>query len=146
MKKFGLLSTDDVIKAEVGRIVDARIAKLPELCAVHGVELGDWLGLVFKLAEEHVPGFRVVEPAGRPTEWDEFSKAEFKLAVKQMREANSGMKITDAIKRVQRLERWESKTKDMKVSALSKHYYDANPRWIALVEDAKAYESIVGKD
>ena len=145
-KKAGLLATDDSIRAESKRIVDAQIAKLPALFAAHGVELHDWIDLVFELAEEYVPGFRVVEPAGRPTEWGDYDKAEFRLTVDHMREANPGMKITDAIRRVQRLESWQSKTKDMKVSALSKHYYGADPRWVAVMRDAKAYESIVGKD
>lgn len=145
-KKFGLLATDDLIKAEARRVVEARMAKLPALCAAHGVELGDWLDLAFELAEEYVPGFRVAKPAGRPIEWSEYEKAEFRLTVDDMREANPGMKITDAIRRVQRLESWKSKTKDMKVAALSKHYYDADDRWVAVMRDAKAYDSIIGKD
>ncbi len=145
-KKVGLLATDDSIKAESRRIIEARVAKLPALFAAHGVEPHDWIDLVFELAEEYVPGFRVVEPAGRPTEWGDYDKAEFRLTVDHMREANPGIKITDAIRRVQRLESWQSKTKDMKIPALSKHYYGADPRWVAVMRDAKAYESIVGKD
>ena len=144
--KLRLLASDESIKEETSRIVHARVAKLPALFAAHGVEIGDWIDLVFELAEEYVPGFRVVGPAGRPTEWSDYYKAEFKLTVDDMREANPGMKITDAIRRVQRLKSWQEKTKDMKISALSKHYYAADPRWVLVMKDAKAYDSMVKKD
>ena len=123
-----------------------RLTKFPALFEAHSVPLGDWMGLALSLAIEHVPGFRIVNPAGRKTEWGFHEKADLKLHVDDMLMAHPGMKITDAIRRVQRLEKWQEKTKDMKVSALSKHYYAADDRWVAVMRDAKAYESIVGRD
>ena len=145
-KKLGLLATDDAIKAESRRIVEEQFRKLPALFAAHGVELHDWIGMVFQLAEEYVPGFREAAPAGRPTQWSDLKKAKLKVAVDDIRDTNPGMTVTDAIRRVQRLETWKEKTKDMKVAALSKHYYAADTRWVAVMRDANAYELIASKD
>ena len=130
-KKLGLLATEEAVKAELHRVIEVKAKKLPALFAAYGVEPLNWMEMVFQLAEAHVPGFKVREPAGRPTEWGDVNKAEFKLTVDGMCEANPGMKITDAIRRVKNLVSWQAKTKDMKVPALSKHYYGADPIWVA---------------
>jgi hypothetical protein len=145
-KQLGLLATDDDIKAEALRVATEKVNKVSALFAVHGVELNDWMDLAFELAEEYVPGFKVVRPAGRPTEWQEYDKAEFKLAVDDMKSANEGIATTEAIRRVCRLSHWAEKNKGMKVTALSKHYYAADSRFVAMMQDAKAYNLIVQGD
>ena len=145
-KKIGLLDDEDSRRAEAKRIAALKVSKMPALFAAHGVALGDWVNLAFELAKEFVPGFRVVEPAGRPTEWSGVDKAEFKLSVDDMQAANPGIPKTQAITKVCRLSRWEAKTKGMKVTALRKHYDNADATWVAIVKDAKAYESMVRED
>ena len=46
-----------------------RLTKFPALFQAHSVPFGNWMGLALSLAIEHVPGFRIVNPAGRKTEW-----------------------------------------------------------------------------
>jgi hypothetical protein len=123
-----------------------RIKKFPALFEAHSVPFGDWMGLALSLAIEHVPGFRIVNPAGRKTEWGICEKAELKIAVDDILMAHPGMKITDAMRRVQRLDGWKEKTKNMKIAALSKHYYSADDMWVAIMRDAKAYNSIIRND
>ncbi len=68
---------DEQVAAAVNAQVDELLSKLPLLAEAHGVRHGDWFALVVSLARTHVPGFKLVEPAGRPTEWGMFDKAEF---------------------------------------------------------------------
>ena len=145
-KQLGLFATDADIKAEALRVTTEKVNKVSALFAVHGVELHDWMDLAFELAEEYVPGFKVIKPAGRPTEWEEYDKAEFKLTVDSMKAANNGIPVTRAISRVMKLSSWAGKTKGMQVSALSKHYYAADPRVVAMMRDANAYNLIVKND
>lgn len=141
-KQLGVFATDEDIKAEALRVTTEKVNKVSALFAVHGVELDDWVDLVFELAEEYVPGFKVIKPAGRPTEWEVYDKAEFKLTVDDMKSANDGIATTEAIRRVCRLSHWAEKTKGMKVTALSKHYYAADSRVVAMMRDANAYNLI----
>ena len=76
-RRVGLLATDEQVAAAVNAQVDELLSKLPLLAEAHGVRHGDWFALVVSLARTHVPGFKLVEPAGRPTEWGMFDKAEF---------------------------------------------------------------------
>lgn len=145
-KKIGLLASDDAIQSEAARIVTAKWDKLPALFAAHGIQDGDFLGLAFALAGESVPGFRVVDPAGRPTEWMDYDKAEFKLAVDDMRVTNPKLSISEAIRRVQRLSKWAGKTKGMKVTALSKHYYSADDRYVQMMRDANSYRELLAQE
>ena len=145
-KQLGLFATDADIKAEALRVTTEKVNKVSALFAVHGVELHEWMDLAFELAEEYVPGFKVIKPAGRPTEWQVYDKAELKLMVDDMQSANEGIAITEAIRRVCRLSHWAGKTKGMQVSALSKHYYAADPRVVAMMRDANAYNLIVKDD
>ena len=145
-KRFGLLASEDDFKAEEHRTKSEMFTKLPDLFKAHGVTEHDYLGLILAMAKAHVPGFKLVKPAGRKTEWGDFDKAEFRIAVDGTREANPGMPVTQAISRVCRLPSWHEKTEGMKVSALSKHYYGADSRFIAMMKDAKAYKSIVRED
>jgi hypothetical protein len=58
-KRLPMLATDSDFETEAGRITAEKFAKLPDLCAAHGVIYGDWLSLALALATEHVRGFKV---------------------------------------------------------------------------------------
>lgn len=137
-KPIGLLSFDESYQAELERIDGERAEKLPELFEAHGVEPGNWYRLSVALALEHVPGFKVIKPAGRPTEWEEFDKAEFRLDVDAFI-INSGntLPVTEAIQRARRLDAWKSKTEAMKPAALRKHYDMADMRMVKLIQDTR---------
>lgn len=120
--------------------------KLPALFAAHSVPEGDWASLAIALAREHVPGFRIVNPAGRKTEWSPFDKAEFRYDVEAILRDAPDQAVTEAIRKGARLERWAEKTKGMKVTALSKHYYSGNPKFFQIIEDARSYNLFIGKD
>ena len=142
-KRMELLVDDATFQAEAHRTIEAMFAKLPDLFKAHGVAEFNYLGLVVAMAKEHVPGFKLVNPAGRPTTWGDYDKAQFRLSVDDMREANPGMPTTQAISRVYRFSSWEAKTQGMKGAALRKHYDAADLRWVQVARDAKAYESII---
>lgn len=122
-------------------------AKIPELFAAHSVNEGDWQALAISLAREHVTGFNIVRPPGRKTEWSVSDKAELRYDVEEIIKA--GLKkipITDALRRVQKLERWSEKTKGMNVAALRKHYDAADISFLPIIAEARAYETIVGEN
>lgn len=141
-KRSSVFACDESIKADVERIADIQAEKMIQLFSAHGVEVGNWVALSLALAKEHVPGFRIAEPAGRPTEWGEIEKAELRIAVDEMRDSNPGLNISDAIRRIQRMDSWQARTGAMRASALSKHYYAADARWIAIVQDARSWNKL----
>lgn len=143
-KRLGLLAGEPDWQTEAARVTGEKFAKLPDLCAVHGVVYGDWLSLALALASEHVRGFKVEKSAGRPTAWEDYDKAQFRFDVEDMQRANVGLPLTEAMRRVCRLSQWADKTKGMKVPALSQHFYKVDSRWVQLARDARSYESIVG--
>jgi hypothetical protein len=144
-KRIGILANEDAYMAEAKRITDEMFAKLPDLFAAHGLQHGDWVALAMELAKAHVPGFQVNKPAGRKTEWDISHKAEFRLDVDAI-VANSGLSVVEAIKLTIRSDAWAVKAAPMTIAALEQHYYKADMRWVQIVKDARAYESIVGTD
>ncbi|MDL2336457.1 MAG: hypothetical protein QFE16_01315 [Pseudomonadota bacterium] len=141
-KRIGLLADEPTYQAESRRITAEMFSKLPALFAAHGVNEGDWLALSIELAKAHVPGFKVHNPAGRKTEWGVADKAEFHCDV-DSKSAELDLSVVESIKQVIRLAAWKDKAKPMTMAALEKHYYEAEPRWIQIVKDARAYESIV---
>lgn len=143
-KRLPLLATDSDIYSEAGRITNERFAKLPDLCAAHGVVYGNWLALAQALAKEHVRGFKVESPAGRPTEWGLYDKLMFRLDVEDMQSANVGMPITQSIDRVRRLSQWADTTQGMKVTALSKHFYSVDLGWVQMARDARSKNQLSG--
>jgi hypothetical protein len=143
-RRVGPLASDEQRAAAVNAQVDELLSKLPLLADAHGVRHGDWFALAVSLARAHVPGFKIVEPAGRPTEWSFFDKAEFRLYVDSIR--GSGKTLDASIKYVAKSDKWSSKVAGMTLGALRKHYYSADPRFFAVLADAKAYESMVGDD
>lgn len=140
-KKLGLLAPEEAFELDYKRVVDEMFGKLPELFAAHAVPDGNWAALAIELAKEHVPGFRVVNPAGRKTEWEVTDKAELRVDVDAEIE-QSGLSVIEAIKVTIRRPAWAAKTKPMKLDAIRKHYDAADPRWVRIVEDARRWESI----
>lgn len=119
----GLINAPD-FTADRERIFTEINAKLPELFKIHGVSEGDWKDLALALAGAHVPGFKVVERAGRKREWDYLKKVEFRIAVDDLiSKSKNALPVTEAIRRAKRLDRWKVKIENMKIPALSQHYY-----------------------
>lgn len=123
-----------------------QLNKLPALFLAHSVPIGDWQGLAFSLAKAHVTGFKVVGQAGRKTRWEIYDKTLLKMTIDDEIKANPKLTVASAITRVMKMEMWKDKTRDMKVSALSKHYYAADDRWVAVMRMAIAYDLIIKKD
>lgn len=147
-RPVGILSTDDQLRAAAKAEVDEVFDKFDELFSAFALEKDDWCGLALALARAHVPGFRVVAPAGRRTEWSVVDKAELKVDVDDIA-ASSGLPTTEAIKLACKRDAWAGKTKKMSLAAITKHYYTADPRFVQIVKDARAYrehESMVRKD
>ena len=143
-KRIGVFSGEDVYLAEAKRTTDEMFSKLPDLFKAHQVAEGNWVALALALAKAHVPGFKVVKPAGRRPEWDISHKAEFRLDVDTIIE-KSGLKkisVVEAIKLVCRRDDWAAKTKTMELSALEKQYYLADLRWVEVVRGARSYNAL----
>lgn len=141
-RRLGVLSTEESVREAATKEANEMLEKLPLLAEAHGVAPGDWFALAVSLAKTHVPGFKVVQPAGRPTEWGQIEKAELRLDVDELLAATGGLAVTDAIRRTCKLERWVEKTKGMKVTALSKHYYAADMRFVDIVRDARSWNQL----
>lgn len=139
-KRIGSLAGEDAYIAEAKRTTDEMFSKLPDLFKAHQVTEGDWVALALALAKAHVPGFKVVRPAGRRTEWGIADKAEFRLEVDAFID-KSKLSVVEAIKLVCRLDAWKEKTAPMKISALEQHYYQADMRFIQVVKDARAWDA-----
>lgn len=141
-KRVGLIAVD-AYQAEEKRVNDEMLAKLPDLFKAHAVPGGDWVALALALARAHVPGFKIIRRAGRPTEWGLGDKAVFRLDVDTI-VVNSGntLPVTEAIKLACRLDAWAEKTKEpMKLAAITKHYYTADLRFVEAVKEARARQA-----
>ncbi len=147
-KLIGLIGEAAAHEAEFQRTTDEMCSKIPDLFDAHGVSVGNWVALVLAMAKEHVPGFKIVKPAGRKTEWSVVDKAEFKVDVDTFINQSNGKKrfVPAAIAATKKLERWAEKTKDMKIAALLQHYYDADSRMVEYIANIGKNKSIVGKD
>ena len=141
-KRLGILHTESEFQDDSQRIVDEMVSKLPELFAVYEVNQGDWVSLAFRLAQAHVPGFKVVDPPGRPPEWGPHENAGFHIDVDAVIDERH-LTVVEAIKIVIRMESWAKKTSPMNMVALERRYYSADPAWVKIVKDARAYEIIV---
>lgn len=141
LKHLGLLADDAAFQAEAERTTSEIFAKLPDLFKAHGVLENDFFGLALALAKNHVPGFKLAKPAGRPTEWSLLDKAEFRVDVDTFIK-NNGVSVVEAIKLTIRLDRWAEKTQPMKLAALEWHYYDADLRFVAIVKHAHAFDAL----
>lgn len=139
-RPIGIFSTDDQIKATVNAEVDEMFSKFDDLFAAFALEKDNWFGLALALAKAHVPGFKLVAPAGRKTEWTIVDKAALKLDVDTIAES-AAVPITEAIKLACKLDAWAEKTKKMTLAAITKHYYAADPRFVSIVRDAQAYQA-----
>ena len=126
-KRMGLLHGEDECQAEAKRTTDEMLSKLPALFKAHDAIEGNFVALTLALAKAHVPGFKVVKPAGRKTEWNITDRAEFKLDVDAI-VLKSGvlLPVTEAIKMACRSEAWAGKTKPMSLAAVTRHYYKAD--------------------
>ena len=140
-RAMGLLEDDEAHHVESKRITDEMFAKLPDLFQSHGVPDGDWITLVMEMAKAHVPGFRLINGAGRKTEWSFVDKAEFRLDVDAIVSGLGGaLPITEAIKLACRKEAWADKTKAMTLPAVTRHYYAADMRFVETVKRARLWE------
>lgn len=138
-KPRSLLNYEESARAAIAAEIDEMFDKLPDLFKLYGIQESNWCSLAIALAKEHVPGFKLVEPAGRKTEWGGVEKAEFRLDVDAVRSASK--KALDAsIREAIKSERWREKTMDMKISALRQHYYQADERMIKLVQSSRNYD------
>lgn len=144
-KRIGLLAEHSAYEAEALRITNEMLSKLPDLFKAHGVAENNYFGLVLALAKEHVPGFKVTNPSGRPTEWDDIDKAEFKLDMDTIRDKTS-FSVVEAIKQVIRLDHWREKTRPMNVPALEVRYYRADARWVNIIRDARVMNQLLDAD
>jgi|GEM_PF-2237069 len=140
-RRIGILESEDVYQTEAKRITDEIFSKFPELFVAHGVPDGNWFLLALELAKAHVPGFKVVKPAGRKTEWSIVDKAEFRLDVGTLVDKDS-LSVVEAIKLVIRLDAWATKTAPMTVAALEQHYYNADLRFVEIVKNARAWQAL----
>lgn len=103
------------------------------------------MALSLALAVEHVPGFRVVNEAGRPS-IDELMLAEFALAVDLVR-GRTSMKVDAALREVSQQDAWNKRLAAARLAknpnALRSHYYRIKrekPFLMRLVELAKLGE------
>lgn len=116
------------------------------LCDHHGVERCNWFGLALKLAEAHVPGLREAKGfAGRPKIWGPLELAHLKIAIDDLMEQHRNLSLSDAARRLTRLDPWKSLTKKSGAKAaevLRRMYYEADPRWVKTCRKAMAYDDV----
>lgn len=127
---------------ETRRIAREMAEKLPALANWHGI---DWDGtpeayaaLVLALARTHVPGFRVIEPAGRKKGLSELEKAYLRREVDAVRQ-DTGKKMNAAIAQVMKTELWRDRLAGMSVRAVAQQLKEG-AKWLRVVADAEAYD------
>ncbi len=135
------LSLLDDEAAENRRIAREMAEKLSELAKSHGI---DWDGspdastaLMLALARTHVPGFRVIAPAGRKKGLSELDKAYLRREVDAVKLA-TGKTMSPAIAQVMKTEPWRDKLAGKSVGALAQQLKDG-AKWLRIVADAEAY-------
>ena len=142
-KRFGLLAGEKEYRESDEAIAREMLAKLPALAEAHSVQPGNWFALALALAQTYVPGFKVIDRLGRPTEWSDADKAELRIDVDAIRKP-TGKTLDASIKAAMKEPRWADRTGTP--AALRQHYYDADSRWVAIVQDARAYKSMAKDD
>jgi hypothetical protein len=146
-QKIGIFENDAAHQEEAKRIETEILSKIPDLFIAHnikisekGINQNDWFALVLCLAKTHVPGFKVIDPAGRKTSWTDADKAELKIEIDRIVEASEKkLPIIAAIRHIKTSEGWKEKYRHTSHNALKAHYYDADLRWVEIVKDANAY-------
>lgn len=136
---LGLLSTSDDELDEQQRIEAERTRRMGLLFDAHGIRAGDWSRLCFALAEAHLPGFRIAKArSGRPAKWDDFDRALLFCTVME-----SGLPLKRATEKLVHEEPWKSKCKGTRgAKTLYDEYTRADPRMIALMKSAKAFDDL----
>lgn len=159
--RLGPLADDSAVQNESTRIAGELVKKMPLLFEAHGIEEGNYAALAMALATAHVPGFKIIQPAGRPEEWTAADKAALRVDIDLLKaeKAAEGRAITvrDAIKLVMQSETWkpraakaEGKDGKLKISSIEQHYYAARQQtkaaigWLEMATKAKAFDD--GKD
>jgi hypothetical protein len=117
---------------------------LPELFKAHGVDEGDWIGLTVALARAHVPAFSFEKARRGPkTVWEEYDRAELRLAVDDLIERGSASSVLHACQILARKPHWANKLRSRNKqppAALERQYHKADLRLLRIAKDARAYD------
>lgn len=142
-KHFGLLAGEMEFRGDAARVVDARFAKFPALFEAHNVPLNDWQRLAYELAVAHVPGFKVSKPVGRNTKWGELDKAHLRIDADATIATTRHKTVGDALRHLQKTsEKWKPMLRKLSQQVMREYYYKADPRWVRMVLDSKAFDEL----
>ena len=119
------------------------------LFEAHGVAFGDESELLRRLAETHVPGFKMRQrPSGPQVSWNERTKAELRIAVddyvQERKQAGRRTSIAQACGVLANREPWVAKLRKgaKPAEALRGHYNSAAPWMVSIVRKARAWEAL----
>jgi hypothetical protein len=144
-----LLADDATQTKWIERQTAETTKRLLALFETYGVELNNPFELIRRLAEAHVPGFKMRSRSGPKPVWDEWTKAELRLAIKDyvVKQSNMGKRvsITQACGALSKIQPWTSKLRGKnknRVQALRGHYNTADIRLVHMMRDLREYERI----
>jgi HD-GYP domain-containing protein (c-di-GMP phosphodiesterase class II) len=117
---------------------------LPELFKAHGVDEGDWIGLTLALARAHVAAFSFEKARRGPkTVWEEYDRAELRLAVDELIECGSATSVLHACQILARKPHWTKKLRSQNkhsAAAQVRQYHKAELRFLQIAKEARAYD------
>jgi len=134
----GLLASDEDVLRIAKEQVKEEARRMRLLFEAHGIAEGDWVPLCYALARTHVAGFRMEKGRrGRPPKWGDLQRAELVLAV----EGTGLENIKQATEILAQQEPWQSMLVATRgAETLRDEYTRADPRWVNVLRDARAYD------
>lgn len=149
---IGILATDKQISKVADKESDELVRRYELLFAHYAITFGDWQRLAMALAREHVPGFRYAQAkAGAKRTWHSLDRAELKVEIDEMiKEAADPAKGVNWAAGIlaSKPGRWKDlirKHSANPAEVLRRAYYNADPRCVSMVRDARAYDELMKK-
>lgn len=127
----------------------AELERWRALFEAHAVPFGDQNALLLKLADAHVPGFRMQRAPGRKVTWDVGKRAELRVAIDDFiahgRQQGKRISVAQACTLFAKREPWKSRLSQGAKSpqlALREHYNKADAVFAIVYRYARLWESL----
>ncbi|WP_204881714.1 hypothetical protein [Pseudomonas marincola] len=102
-ERLGPLASDELKESWRRKVFAEKKQRMGLLFDLYGFEVGDWEGLAWGLATDHVPGMKLGERSGRQKKWDDYTRAMLVLCVEE-----TGLSVTNAAAFLAEQEPWKS--------------------------------------
>lgn len=131
---LGLLASDEQKEVWHTEVTTEQVRRMGLLFEDYELKAGDWEGLAWRLALDHVSGMTLGKKAGRVTKWGEFYGALLVLTVEEIVE-HTGFPVSTVAEALAGHEPWKSITKGSTgaVQLRNRYHNHRESHWIPLL-------------